>query len=443
VWAGVQGKTNHESLNTSALPNNQLSGFGYDAAGNMTSNGTASYVYDAENRLIATAGYSYIYDADGQRVEKCTEGSTPGTCASGATGTLYWRGLGSDTLRETDLAGNLQNNYIFFNGQRVARSDSAGTAHYYFSDHLGSHGVVETVTTSGTVSCDQDIDYYPYGGVQTDYCSGSGAAQNYKFNGKERDAESGLDNFGARYDSSSLGRFMTPDWAAKPVTVPYAKFGDPQTLNLYSFVENGPVNRIDPDGHEDGGGGGGGDPSGGSTQGQADTKQPPPQSTQGAAAGAVGTVALGGSAEGTLDAALSKMLTAVWDFVGGVASTVAVPVIVLSTPTQLNSDENAQMAKIHAAQDAAQSGPKAADAPGVTAGGQRTDQYGNKVGPSGKPQVNEAGHSSKKGAKDAARQEGKGAPEKHSSPTRGDPHYHPTDRQGEKIPNSTHHTYPD
>ncbi len=69
------------------------------------------------------------------------------------------------------------------------------------------------------------------------------------FTGKERDAESGLDNFGARYNASSLGRFMTPDWAAKPVTVPYAKFGDPQTLNLYAYVENGPLNRIDPDGH--------------------------------------------------------------------------------------------------------------------------------------------------------------------------------------------------
>ncbi len=42
---------------------------------------------------------------------------------------------------------------------------------------------------------------------------------------------------------------MSPDWAAKPTTVPYAKFGDPQSLNLYSYVENGPVNRIDADGH--------------------------------------------------------------------------------------------------------------------------------------------------------------------------------------------------
>jgi len=77
-----------------------------------------------------------------------------------------------------------------------------------------------------------------------------GVLQHYKFTGKERDAESGLDNFGARYDASSLGRFMTPDWAAKPVTVPYANFGDPQTLNLYAYVENAPVNRADADGHQ-------------------------------------------------------------------------------------------------------------------------------------------------------------------------------------------------
>jgi len=33
----------------------------------------------------------------------------------------------------------------------------------------------------------------------------------YKFTGKERDFESGLDNFGARYMGSILGRFMSPD----------------------------------------------------------------------------------------------------------------------------------------------------------------------------------------------------------------------------------------
>jgi RHS repeat-associated protein len=60
---------------------------------------------------------------------------------------------------------------------------------------------------------------------------------------------SGLDNFGARYFTSNLGRFMTPDWAARPTAVPYAVFGDPQSLNLYTYVENEPLNRIDADGH--------------------------------------------------------------------------------------------------------------------------------------------------------------------------------------------------
>jgi RHS repeat-associated protein len=67
--------------------------------------------------------------------------------------------------------------------------------------------------------------------------------------GKERDTESGLDMFGARYYGSSLGRFMTPDWAAKPTNVPYASFGNPQSLNLYSYVNNNPTTTRDPDGH--------------------------------------------------------------------------------------------------------------------------------------------------------------------------------------------------
>jgi len=68
--------------------------------------------------------------------------------------------------------------------------------------------------------------------------------------GKERDSESGLDMFGARYYGSSLGRFMTPDWAAKPITVPYANFGNPQSLNLYSYVTNNPLTLLDDDGHD-------------------------------------------------------------------------------------------------------------------------------------------------------------------------------------------------
>ena len=43
---------------------------------------------------------------------------------------------------------------------------------------------------------------------------------------------------------------MTPDWEAKPTDVPYANFGNPQSLNLYSYVQNNPTTVGDPDGHE-------------------------------------------------------------------------------------------------------------------------------------------------------------------------------------------------
>jgi len=72
----------------------------------------------------------------------------------------------------------------------------------------------------------------------------------YKFTGKERDAESGLDYFGARYYASGMGRWMSPDWAKTPEGVPYADLSNPQSLNLYGYVGNNPLSRKDDDGHE-------------------------------------------------------------------------------------------------------------------------------------------------------------------------------------------------
>ena len=71
-----------------------------------------------------------------------------------------------------------------------------------------------------------------------------------QFTGKERDSETGNDYFGARYFASTMGRLMTPDWSAKPQTVPYADLANPQTLNLYSYVVKNPLNRTDPLGHD-------------------------------------------------------------------------------------------------------------------------------------------------------------------------------------------------
>jgi RHS repeat-associated protein len=72
-----------------------------------------------------------------------------------------------------------------------------------------------------------------------------------RYTGKERDSESGNDYFGARYFASNMGRFTSPDWSAEEEPVPYAKLGNPQTLNLYAYVGNNPMSRADIDGHTD------------------------------------------------------------------------------------------------------------------------------------------------------------------------------------------------
>jgi RHS repeat-associated protein len=63
-----------------------------------------------------------------------------------------------------------------------------------------------------------------------------------KFTGKERDSESNLDNFGVRYNFSSIGRFMSPD----PAGAMAADFGNPQSLNRYTYVLNNPLSFTDP-----------------------------------------------------------------------------------------------------------------------------------------------------------------------------------------------------
>ncbi len=123
------------------------------------------------------------------------------------------------------------------------------TTTFYHGDHLGSSRLLSNAngypTWQGT--------YYPYGMEYTPPASTDNLAtvNNYKFTGKERDGESGLDYFGARYLSSITSRWLTPDWSASPEPVPYANLKDPQTLNLFAYVKNNPVSRIDPDGHCD------------------------------------------------------------------------------------------------------------------------------------------------------------------------------------------------
>lgn len=112
-------------------------------------------------------------------------------------------------------------------------------------DFLGSSRVI--TTAAGSVC--YDADFYPYGGerVVTNTCP-----QNYKFEGKERDTETGNDDFGARYYSNRSGRWLSSDWSAIPVPVPYANLTNPQTLNLYAMVSDNPETFADLDGHYSG-----------------------------------------------------------------------------------------------------------------------------------------------------------------------------------------------
>lgn len=131
---------------------------------------------------------------------------------------------------------------MFFGGKRIARRDSVNNVQYYFADHLGSARVV--TNTSGSIL--DNSDFYPFGGERI-ITSSSG--NHYKFTSKERDPESGLDDFDARYYSSQLGRFMSADWSAIPDPIPYANLTNPQTLNLYAMVRDNPETFVDLDGH--------------------------------------------------------------------------------------------------------------------------------------------------------------------------------------------------
>jgi RHS repeat-associated protein len=123
--------------------------------------------------------------------------------------------------------------YVYLGGQLVAQyADS--TTYFVHKDHLGSTRLLTKLDKS---PLEAPYDYVPYG----EPIGPSGSGTTHKFTGKERDAESGLDNFGFRYNSSSLGRFMSPD--------PFMASGrveNPQTWNRYAYALNNPLRFIDP-----------------------------------------------------------------------------------------------------------------------------------------------------------------------------------------------------
>ena len=130
--------------------------------------------------------------------------------------------------------------------------DLSGTlyreANWLVADHLGTPRMI--VNKSGSLSSVKRHDYLPFGeelsadiGGRTPTQGYSGDSIRQKFTRKERDNETGLDYFGARYYGSTEGRFTSPD--------PLLSSGrslQPQSWNRYAYVINRPLSLVDPNG---------------------------------------------------------------------------------------------------------------------------------------------------------------------------------------------------
>jgi RHS repeat-associated protein len=199
-------------------------GYGYDAAGNLVSDAQGhSYAYDAENRQTNyNAGIAtYVYDGSGQRVKKVV----------GAVTTIFVYDVLGRTVAE-------------YNNSNL--SSSNGTT-YTTTDALGSPRLL----TNAQAAVVSRHDYAPFGEELSSQLGGrSSQSQQYmvddlrkKFTGQERDSESSLDYFYARYYGSAQGRFTSAD----PL-LSSGKGANPQTWNRYSYTLNDPLNLSDPSG---------------------------------------------------------------------------------------------------------------------------------------------------------------------------------------------------
>ena len=184
--------------------------------------GTAAYEWDARGRLTRAAGpgsqlVSYSYDALGRRIARTANGVT--------TQFLY---DGSDVVRDS---GSDSSTVDYLNGPGIdnkLRQSSIPTGPLYFlQDHLGSTKAL--VNSSGSVVEQQQYEVF---GAN----SGS-VLSRYGFTGRERDEQTGLIYYRARWYDPHGGRFMSED----PIGVAGG-------INLYAYVRNNLISFHDPSG---------------------------------------------------------------------------------------------------------------------------------------------------------------------------------------------------
>jgi RHS repeat-associated protein len=185
----------------------------------------------------------YVYDGNGRRVKKIV----------GGVATRFEYGVGGELIAERNESnGALIKEYFYKGGELLATTTTGTTYEYATADHLGSPQA--WTDNSGNLVAGGRHDYLPFGeelfaghGVRTSdqgYATNTQAdGQRKQFGSKERDNETSLDYFGARYFSSVQGRFTSPDDFLNDTHV-----SDPQSWNLYVYVRNNPLRYIDPTG---------------------------------------------------------------------------------------------------------------------------------------------------------------------------------------------------